>query len=77
VVVGCDAIGGPSRLRFLAAKLAAQQIPFGLAIEGQRSARSAGAESDLEGYSTIILANPLLLSDQARQRVRKLAENDS
>ena len=74
VVVGCDAIErDESGLRMLAVKLTDAQIPFGLAVEGNDLLDRQVTVSDLEGYSTIILANPSLLSDQARQRVRKLA----
>ena len=74
VVVGCDAIERDEQgLRALCRRLADEQIPFGLAVEGNDLLDRQVTAADLEGYSAVILANPSLLSDQAKQRVGKLA----
>lgn len=74
VVVACDAIERDlSSLNALAARLAAANVPFSVAVEGNDLLERQVTAEDLEGCSAILLASPAFLSDETMERVRKLA----
>jgi len=74
VAVSCDAIEKDrTDLKGLVRKLADENTPFSMAVEGNDLlARQIKAES-LAGCSAIVIASPTLLSGDAQQRVRKCA----
>jgi len=74
VVVGCDAIEKDAlKLRELVTRLADEQVPFSMAIEGNDLLERQVSARDLEGVSAVLLAGPTWLSEEAIGRVVGLA----
>ena len=74
VVVGCDAIEKDAlKLRELVKRLADEQVPFSMAIEGSDLLERQVSAGDLGGVSAVLLAGPTWLSEEAIARAEGLA----
>ncbi len=74
VVLGCDAIEHDrTAVKRLVQRLAEENIPFSMAVEGNDLLERRVTAEDLEGCAAVLIACPAHLTDEAKQRIGALA----
>ena len=73
VALGCDAIErDATTLRELTKRLADENVPFSLAVEGNDLLQRQVTAEDLHGASAVLLASPALMSAETLERIKSL-----